>query len=152
MIAYATTHITIGALILRTRAYDCWDWSDLLNHPAKRGTDRIIPGVAGRSVRPRVVDAARCVLPVRLNGDWTANNTSAGGTDIQRHERVYDHLKTLHTIVTPTTTQTLTFTYGAKSVSVSCIVEGCTAPQFETPSLATVVLDVTLPAGPLTLV
>lgn len=148
MAAYTFPYVQIATLVLRTRAVDCYDWSDLFQQPAKRGQDRVIPGTAGRVVRPRQADRVRAALPVRLNGAYVDNTVTAGDT----HRRVYDHLADLDAIVAVTGTQTLTFHYdGTTSVTATCIVEGATAPTFDSHSIARVVLDMTLPSGPLDL-
>ena len=147
MAAFSTPYVQIGTLILRTRAIDCHDWSDLFQ-TVKRGEDRVIPGVAGRAVRPRQLDHVRAALPVRLNGAYLVNHWTAGDA----HRRVYDHLADLDAVVSVLGAQTLTFHYdGSTSQVADCIVEGVTAPTFDTPSVARVVLDVTLPGGPLAL-
>ena len=147
MAAFSTPYVQIGTLILRTRAIDCFDWSDLFQ-TSKRGQDRVVPGVAGRAVRPRQLDAVRAALPVRLNGAYVVNTWTAGDA----HRRVYDHLADLDAIVSVLGVQTLTFHYDSSIAgSADCIVEGATAPTFDTPSVARVVLDVTLPNAPLAL-
>ena len=146
MSAYANPYVQIGTLILRTRAIECFDWSDLFQR-SKRGDNRTLPGVAGRAVRPRVSDQVRAALPVRLNGAFVVNAAYAG----DRHLKVYDHLADVAAVADVTTTQTLTFYYGVSSVAVDCQVEEMTAPNFLTPSLAVVTLSVTLPDGPISL-
>lgn len=147
MSAYATPYVKIGTLILRTRGIECFDWSDVLQRPAKRGQNRAVPGVAGRRFRPRVNDEVRAVLPVRLNGAYDGNTLFTG----DRHLKVYDHFKTVAAVADVGTVQTLTFVRGATTTAVDCVVEELTAPNFETPSIAVVVLGVTLPNGPMPL-
>ena len=147
MTAYASPYISIGSLILRTRAIDCYDWSDLLQQPPKRGQDRPIPGVDGRAVRPRKNDALRAALPVRLNGSYTGNTRYTG----DRHLKVYDHLEDLAAVTGDGTTQNLSLVRPAGTVTVDCIVESSSAPNFLSGWIAIVVLDVTLPDGPISL-
>jgi len=144
--AYTTPSVQIGTLVLRTRAIDCFDWSDLFRR-SKRGRDRAIPGQNGVAVRSRVLDAARVALPVRLNGAFTVNTPFVG----DQHVNVYNHVRDVAAIADVNTVQTLTFVYGVNTVAADCIVEEMTAPNFRTPSLAVVTLSVTLPDGPLVL-
>ena len=144
MTAYASTYVTVGTTVLRTRAMDCTDWSDLLASP-RRGRDRIVPGESGAKVRPRVSDVVRAALPVRLHGGYNVNSW-VGGTVEEQHSRVYAHLNVLHGLLSETS---LTFTWPDGSDSVSCVVESVEPPRFDTAAIAVVVLDVTLPDGPL---
>lgn len=144
MSAYAATYVTIGTTVLRTRAIDCTDWSDLLASPS-RGRDRPIPGQAGAAVRPRVDDVVRAALPVRLHGGYD-DNTWLGGDLETQHARIYTHLAVLYALKGE---GTLTFTWPSGSASGTCIVESVETPRFDSAAIALAVLDVTLPDGPL---
>lgn len=124
--------ITLGGLVL-----PCYDWSDLLKGAAKRGTDRIVPGVAGRAVRPRVSDALEAGLALRYIAD--------------NHADVYVRLATLRAVCDVNVPQDLVFDWGAGSTTVDCIVEEMGPPTFRSDRIVTLVVDVTLPDGPLDL-
>jgi hypothetical protein len=135
-------NITIGSLTL-TGGIQCYDWSELLASPAKVGRDRRIPGVPGVSARPRVVPELRAALSIRFLGYLNANGTPYVG---DAHENVYTLIAALRAVADVTSVQTLQFP-GADNADV--IVEELTPPRFETPSIATAVLDLTLVDGPL---
>jgi hypothetical protein len=128
--------LTIGTFTFADPIF-CYDWSDLLKGGAKRGGNRPVPGVAGRAVRPRVADEVRAGLAVRIIADT--------------HQDVYGHLATLRAVCDVNVPQTLTLNWGTGSASADCIVEEMGPPSFQTPTICTLVVDVTLPDGPLNL-
>jgi hypothetical protein len=147
MPAYADVYVTIGTLVLRTRGIDCFDWSDLFR-VTKAGANRRIPQQTGRAVRPRFLDEVRAALPVRLNGFFDADGDPYVGDP---HDNVYSLFGILQAVAAVNTPQVLSFTRPSGSVTANCIVEELGGLTFVTPELATVVLDVTLPGGPLEL-
>lgn len=152
---HSPTHVTVGGLLLRTFAIDCYNWSALIASPSKRGSNRPIPGVAGRAVRPRVPDELRAGLPVRVRGDWDhdTNVKVAGGPD-EWTAHLYVLLGMLRDVADVVDVQTLGFTWPGGSVEVDCQVEELTAPTWVPngpPWAVTTVLDVTLPDGPIDL-
>jgi hypothetical protein len=147
MAAYSTTYITLGGLVCRTYGIDCTDWSGLLASP-KRGADRIIPQQTGVAVRPRYLAAVRAPLPFVLNGMFNADGTFATGDP---HANVYTLLATLRAILDDTAPIVLELVRPVGTVTSRCIVEEVGAPDFPTPGVAKLMVDVTLPDGPLDL-
>jgi hypothetical protein len=127
--------VTLGGLTLRGDI-TCYDWADLFK-TSKRGANRPIPGTAGRAVRVRVTDEVRAGLAIRIIG--------------ATHDDVYTHLATLQTVCAVNGPQDLTFVWAGGSVTVACVVEEMGPPTFLAPQVATLVVDVTLPDGPLDL-
>lgn len=153
---YAATHVTVGGLLLRSRAVDCDDWSDLLKSPAKRGVNRAVRGQSGRKVRPRANDELRGLLPVRLDGSWDQDNVRESGGPVEWHANLYTLLAEVRQIADVTSPQTLSFVWPGGTTAADCIVEEMSEPAFGSLSggpmwSARVVLDVTLPDGPLDL-
>ena len=147
MSAYNATHLTLDGVGLRTRAIDCFDWSDLFQRPY-RGVNRVAPGQVGSKVRPRVADEVAAALPVRLNGGYD-DNTWLGGDDQTQHSRLIGHLDVLHGIGPGVVD--LEFVWADGSTTVDCLVDAFGTPRFDTPGLAVVVIEVTLPDGPMSL-
>lgn len=150
-VAYAPIHATVGGLLLRTRAIDCYDWSGLLGVPGKRGANREVPQQGGAAPRVRYGSQLRAALPVRVNGQWLQDGTRLSGPESAWHAQVYTHLAALHAIANVDTVQDLVVTLPAGPVTVDCQVEELTAPSFEVPWRCETVLDLTLPDGPLDL-
>ena len=147
MAPYAPTYIVLGSLVCRTYGIDCTDWSGLLRSP-KRGTDRIIPQQAGVAVRTRYPAAVRAGLPFTLNGMFTADGTFATGDP---HDNVYSLLATLRATCDALVPITLQLVRPTVTVTSRCIVEEVSDPDFPTPSIGKLIVDVTLPDGPLDL-
>jgi hypothetical protein len=139
------THIVLGTLTL-DGGIVCNDWADLLQSPPKRGQNRLVPGQAGRVVRPRVMDEMRAALPVRLKGWLNVDGTLYAGDP---HDNVYALWDVLRGVCDVTVPQTLQLVTGAGTFTGECVVEELTAPKFETPTLAAAVIDVTFAGGPL---
>jgi hypothetical protein len=147
MAAYAPTYIVLGSLVCRTYGIDCTDWSALLRSP-KRGQDRIIPQQAGVAVRPRFPAAVRAGLPFTLNGMFNADGTFASGDP---HDNVYTLLATLRETCDALEPITLQLVRPTVTVVSRCIVEEVGDPDFPTAGIGKLVVDVTLPDGPLDL-
>jgi len=141
--------LRIGAVAL-VRPYECFDWSDLLQFP-KRGEDRILPGLPGREVQPRVIDAVRAVLHVRLYGNLGPDGQPIAGGEPVWHDNLYVHLAVLHGLASTAGTLPLQLSLGTTTATARCIVEGIATPTFDAAVRADVALDVTLPDGPLVL-
>lgn len=138
-------YLQIGTLRL-DGGIRCLDWSDLFASPPKRGSNRVIAGETGRLARARVMDEARVALVLQLYGTLNVNGTAFGG---DQAENVYTLFNSLRAIADEPDVQTLAFV--GRGVSVDCIVEELTSPQFQAPRFARCVLDITLPDGPVDL-
>jgi hypothetical protein len=130
------TTLTLGSFEFGG-AVVCYDWSDLLKGGAKRGANRRVPGVGGSKVRPRVQDEVRAGLAVRILA--------------VSHAGVYVHLAALRAVCDATWPLTLTLDWGDGEASAQAIVEEMGPPTFQAPNICTLVVDVTLPDGPLVL-
>ena len=144
-------HISLAGTAFPSPALRCYDWSDLLKSPPKRGSNRVIAGETGRLARNRVADEARVALRWRVNGRYQhPTGAEFVGDDAARHSNVYTLLGVLRALADDPEPQQLQLV-GVMGSSVDCLVEEMTAPSFESPWVATFVLDVTLPDGPIVL-
>lgn len=144
----ADTYISLGGVAFRSAAIRCYDWSDLLKSPPKRGSNRTIASEAGRYARTRVTDELRAGLAFRIHGQW--DHPAGGATAGDPHANVYTLLDTLRGVCDDTEVQQLQLV-GVMASSVDCIVEEMGPPTFQSYSIATLIVDVTLPDGPVTL-
>ena len=149
MSAYRDDFVTLGGLTIGSRGIDVQDYDDLLSGAAKRGDNRVVPGSDGRAVRPRKVDELRAVIVVRLRGDWTQDNGSVASGD--RVATLYNHLAVLREVTESTAVQDLELQLDDGWVlgPVDCQVEDGGRLQRDNPWSGVVVVDVTLPDGPL---
>jgi len=141
-------YISLGGVNFRSRAIRCSDWSDLLKSGPKRGSNRVIAGEDGRLARVRVQDELRVGLQFRVQGRWQHPAGAAFTGD--RHANMYTLLNVLRGVADDPEVQQLQLV-GVMGSSVDCIVEEMGPPRFDAPWIATVVLDVTLPDGPVDL-
>jgi len=144
----ADIYISLGGVAFRSAAIRCYDWSDLLKSPPKRGSNRVIAGESGRYARTRVADELRAGLAFRVAGHWDHPGGGAHAGD--PHTNMYTLLDTLRGVCDVATVQQLQLV-GVMAASVDCIVEEMGPPTFGAPHIATLVVDVTLPDGPVTL-
>lgn len=144
----ADTYISLGGVAFRSQAIICYDWSDLLKSGPKRGSNRPIAGEAGRLARTRVQDELRAGLAFRIGGRF--QHPSGGRFVGDAHANMYTLLDTLRDVCDTTTVQQLQLV-GVMASSVDCIVEEMGAPRFRGPHVATLIVDVTLPDGPVAL-
>jgi hypothetical protein len=141
-------YISLGGVNFRSRAIRCSDWSDLLKSPPKRGSNRVIAGEEGRLPRTRVPDELRAGLQFRIQGRW--NHPAGTAHTGDRHANMYTLLNVLRGVCDDPDVQQLQLV-GVMSGSVDCIVEEMGPPNFPAPWVATLVVDVTLPDGPVDL-
>lgn len=146
--AYRLPYLTIGGLNCGTMAIDCYDWSALWASPPKRGSNRVLPGIAGQEVRPRVRDQLRAPLAFRLRGDYNDVNAHVGGNETTWHTNIYDRLATLRNVCDLTTPQTMLIYLPGRTISTTCQIEEMGPASFDVPWIAHLVVDVTLPTGP----
>jgi hypothetical protein len=140
----------LGGLLLGSAGIDVIDMDDLLADPRKRGGNRPVPGVQGQAVRPRVADQLSAAIEVHLYGEWTQDGVRVPEPD--RVAQMYGHLAALRQVTAATWVQelevhltpTVTFT-------VDCQVESGGSLIRLNPSSGKVVLELTLPDGPLVL-
>jgi hypothetical protein len=111
-----------------------YDWSDLVKS-TKRGANRVVPQVAGRAVRGRVKDEVRAGLAVRVLG------SSHADVDLRLDDLEAINLDTV---------QTLTLDFGTHSRSGDVIVEEIGPVTYLTPTVGSLVVDLTFPGGRLT--
>ena len=99
-------YVTLGdgadTVVAGTRAIECFDWTDLLASPPKRGENRVIPGLHGTEVRARVRDELRASIQLRLYGEWTEDNDPVPGDAGDWMAKVYEHLATVRTVTEKT--------------------------------------------------
>ena len=127
----------VDTVDLRDRPIHCYDWSDLLSAPPKRGRNRVVPGVRGTAVRPRVAGELRALLHVRVFGD--------------DHEGCVDNLATLFDLLDVDGLLDVTVHRGGlASLTGELQVEDPDTPTFRSDRIAELVVDVTVPAGRLT--
>jgi hypothetical protein len=148
MPALQDIYISLGGVAFRSWALRCYDWSDLLKSPSKRGSNRVIAGEEGRLARVRVGDELRAGLRFRVSGRW--QHPSGDPFTGDPHENMYDLLGVLRGVCDEPDVQQLQLV-GVMGSSVDCIVEEMGPPRFESPTVATLVVDVTLPDGPVDL-
>jgi len=148
-IAYRDTYVTLGGLHLGNLAIDCYDWSSLFAVPSKRGKNRVLPGQSGREARPRINEEFRAGLAIRLRGDYTDNNEVIYDTEANWATNIYARLSTLQATCMVNTIETLTFTAPSISLSADAQIEEMGPPDFRNPWIITLVVDLTLPNGPI---
>ena len=148
MIQLQDTYISLGGVAFRSPALRCYDWSDLLKSPSKRGSNRVIAGEAGRFPRVRVPDELRAGLRFRVSGRF--QHPSGDRFVGDAHANMYDLLGVLRGVCDDPEVQQLQLV-GVMDSSVDCIVEEMGPPRFDAPHVATLVVDVTLPGGPIDL-
>jgi len=146
--ALADIYISLGGVAFRSPALRCYDWSDLLKSPSKRGSNRVIAGEPGRFPRVRVPDELRAGLAFRVAGAW--DHPGGGFHTGDAHANMYDLLGVLRGVCDDPEVQQLQLV-GVMDSSVDCIVEEMGPPRFDGPEVATLVVDVTLPDGPIVL-
>jgi hypothetical protein len=139
-------YLSLGGQDWRSAAIRCYDWLDLIR-VVKRGSNRTVPQHVGSAVRPRYHAEVRAGLMFRIQGRFNHPDGTAHTGDPRVN--VYALLGTLKTVCEVDTPQTLQLV-GA-SAAADCIVEEMGAPTFVTPEIVTVMVDVTLPGGPLEL-
>lgn len=124
----ADIYISLGGVAFRSAAIRCYDWSDLLQSPPKRGSNRVIAGEAGRFARTRVADELRAGLAFRVHGQW--DHPAGGAHAGDPHANVYTLLNTLRGVCDDPEVQQLQLV-GVMGASVDCIVEEMGPPTFE---------------------
>jgi hypothetical protein len=145
----AVSYVTLGGTAFRSKAIYCYDWLDLLG-TVKVGENRRIPQQPGRAVRPRYQDETRAGLAFRIQGRWNLNNTPYTGSSVAHTYQLWATLDGLAQVNVP---QPCTVTIDSTTVfSTSLIVEALDppVPANGTPDIVTVLMDVTLPGGPIT--
>jgi hypothetical protein len=140
----------LGGLLLGSAGIDVVDMDDLFADPPKRGANRIVPSVPGRAVRPRVADQLTAPIEVHLYGEWTQDGVRVPEPD--RVGQLYDHLAALRQVTAQTGVVDLTVHLTPTwSITVDCQIESGGTLIRLNPSAGKVVLEVTLPDGPLNL-
>jgi hypothetical protein len=145
----SNSYVTIGAVDYRSSAIYCFDWTDLLGI-VKAGENRRVPQQTGRAVRPRYLDEVRAGLLWRINGRWNTDGTAYTGASVPHAYLLWETLAAVSHVNVP---QTLSVTIeGVETFATSLIVEALDPPQpvNGTPDILTVLMDVTLPDGPIT--
>lgn len=142
---YATEYVTLGGLMMRSRAIDCHDWYDLLGSPSKRGTDFVAMGQDGVVARPRTTGPMRGLLHVRVDGTYDQDNNFVSAAS--RRGNLYTLLDVVRGVVEVNTVQTLQLTTPSGTASADCVVVDGTRPVPTSPTSVKFVIDVLLPDG-----
>lgn len=143
--AYRSEYVTLGGLIMGSRAIDCYDWSDLMGSAGKRGDDFVAQGVAGVTERTRTEDALRALLHVRVNARYDQDNVRVAASSARAN--LYTLLAAVRAKAEVNTTQTLSLTASGGPYSADAVVVGGFQPRHHSPYIVTFTLDVLLPDG-----
>jgi hypothetical protein len=143
-------YAVLGGLLFGSAGIDVIDMDDLFTDPNKRGANRPVPGVPGRRIRPRVADQVSAAIEVHLYGEWTQDGDRVPETD--RVGQMYGHLAALRQVTAATWVQELEVHLTPMvTFTVDCQVESGGSLIRLNPSSGKVVLELTLPDGPLVL-
>lgn len=144
--AYYDEYVTLGGLMMGSRAINCFDWGDLLGTADKRGTDFTATGVAGVTARDRVEDAMRVLLRVRIDARWDQDNVRQAQSTWRAN--LYTLLDAVRTVAETDGVQTLQLTRpgGGPHSADAMVVDGF-RPQFVHDAQVELTLDVLLPDG-----
>jgi hypothetical protein len=146
--AYYSEHVTLGGVMLGSRALECFDFEELLAVAPKRGKDFTVPGTAGQTARDRVEDALAAVIRIRINGRYDQNNARVARGSWRSN--FYSLLGTLEAVLVVNTTQTVQLTRpGGGPHSASAIVADVRGPKHHTPEIAELAVVLKLPSGAL---
>lgn len=131
----------------RSRAIECFDWSDLWRPGPSRGFNRIVPGTPGTIRRDHVRGELDVTLAWRLHGAWKLDGThqTAGA-----RSRLLDHIDMLNSILDEADGRQLQITlYDDEGASVTRNVTYKATGRFRTRSAIIVEVDVLLavPSG-----
>lgn len=75
MTAVLDVYLEVNSVPLDTYGWRCLDYSDLLNGPALRGTDRLLDGAPGQRAKRRRVDATVISLSIVVFGHVDKDGT-----------------------------------------------------------------------------
>jgi hypothetical protein len=146
---YKTVYVTLGGVMMGSKAIDCWDFSDILGAASKRGDDETIDGVAGVTAQDRVSGPLDAFLYVELHSNYTQDNGPVSG-EAARLTNLGTLLDLVRGVAETNTTQTLTLTgWPGGPHSADCIVKDGFEPEFLGGEIVRVTLDVRLPGGAL---
>lgn len=139
----------IGSTSMCGPAWQPMDIEQLWLPAPNRGTDRVVPGVSGRTAKPRYVDAR--TVPVRL---WlTGAVDQSGSANSDEVEGFAANVATLAALVTPPTSPTVTRTSTLTmpddtELEAEILVESLEYERVEAfGPLARAVLTITIPGG-----
>ena len=125
--AYRSEYVTLGGLLLGSRAIDCFDWADLLGTAKRHPGNFTVQGTAGRTARASVEDELEAVLQIRLNGRYDQDNARVtAGTE---RSNLYVLRAALMTELEDNATQTVQLTYPGGTASASCRVVDVRGPK-----------------------
>ena len=142
-------YVTLGGLMMASKAIDCFDWSDL-SKVAMRGDDLIVSDADFEVARPREQAPVRGVLPVRINGKWDhTTDASTGTSEAAWREGAWTAFGLLEAKAAVTTTQTVQLNRpGALStLSADCQVLELNTEAQPAPWIWVCSLDVKLTTG-----
>lgn len=140
-------YLTIGSVIIGTTACWCVNMNVLYNE-RHRGDDRVLPGTAGVSGNPRILDAVVHSLELIIDG----RTDSDGVSNANAHTGLRANIAEIKTITTPVTTgdgtRTVTWTRpGSANVSASCHVGPLEIGDWISKSAVRATLDIQVDAG-----
>ena len=146
--AYFNEHVTLGGVMLGSRALECFDFEELLGIAPKRGGDFTVPGTAGQTARDRVEDALEALIRIRVNGRYDQDNVRQARSSWRTN--FYSLLGTLEAVLDVNTTQTVELTRpGGGPHSASAIVTDVRGPKHHTTEIAEMAVVLKVPSGAL---
>ena len=139
-------YLTIGAVIIGTRASWCTNLYVLRNEE-RRGEDRLIPNLAGRSPYFRQRDAASHVLELVISADFDSDGVAHADLAAGMEANIAELKAIADPVTTGDGTRSVTWTRrNGTSVSADCHVGPLTfGDEWDDAILAT--LDIVVPAG-----
>lgn len=147
--ATRTEYVTLGGLLMATKAIDCFDWRDL-TRVAMRGDDLVVSDADYEVARARELAPTRAVLAVRINGK-TVHDTGAstGSTEAAWREGAWDAYDLVDAKAKVKSTQTLQLVRSSGTTSADAQVLSFQIDAEPAPWLWVCSLEVKLTTGAL---
>lgn len=147
---YHFGYVTIGSLMMGSRAIECFEYAELTQSADKRGTDVTVESQSGRVPKGRLDDDSRRIVEVRINGAWTQDNApTSPGTVASRIAAYYQHLAAVKAVAGVNSAQSITLTVGSDSWSGTATVERLSKPSRLNPWAYELAMDLTIHGGEL---
>ena len=146
-------YITVGTLMMGSRAIEAYDWDELMGASGKRGEDVTVEGQSGDVPLDRVTGSHRGLVKVRLNGEYDHATDAYTGPTIQaKVQKAYSLYAAFKAVASINTTQTLTLHHYGDNEVAQCIVVDYMSRGRLNPWVWEYVLDIKLPGGPMEIV